>query len=72
MCLLSYCPSEEDDFYGEELDDSSDIEEIIFGLRCPDQTKQTLKKLFANKAVKFSYMCMKDNKDIYNLIKKDC
>lgn len=69
--LLSYCPSEENDFYGEELKDSS-IEEIIFGLHCPDKTKQTIKKLFGNSAIKFSCMRMKDDNNIYDLVKMDC
>lgn len=69
--LLSYCPYEEDYFYGEELKDSS-IEEIIFGLRCPDTTKQTIQKLFKNSAIKFSCMRMKDDNNIYDLVKMDC
>ena len=68
--LLSYCPSKDGYFHGEKLDESSSIEEIIFGLRCPDTTKQTIQKLFENSTVKFSYMHMKDD-NIYSLTKMD-
>ncbi len=69
--LLSYYPSEQGYFYGEKLDDFSTIEEIIFGLRCPDAIKRAIQKLFENDTVKFSYMRMKDD-NTYNLVKADC
>lgn len=68
--LLSYYPSEQGLFYGEKLDDFSAIEEVIFGLHCPDTIRRAIQKLFENNTVKFSCMRMKDN-NIYNLIKTD-
>ena len=67
--LLSYNPTFEGSWFGEPLDGNSQIEEVILGLSCPDNARQTIKNVFKSFG-NFSHMEMDEN-NVYNLIKKE-
>lgn len=71
--LLSYNPTTEDCFVGESLDENSRIEEIVFGILCPEKDRKTVYNLIKKQYkydVIFSEMTNNPENNIYNLVKR--
>lgn len=69
--LISYNTTTENPFFGERLDENSRIEEIIFGIKCPQTTKDTI----CNLIEKYNYQIMlsemvQDEHNVYFLRKQ--
>lgn len=67
--LIVYNPNKTEKFYGIDLDDSSQIEAIYFGYRCPDSTIDTIVNLFrqCNTKTPIFYKMIMDESNVYNL-----
>lgn len=69
--LISYNTTTESPFFGEKLDRNSKIEEIIFGIKCPQATKEIICNLIENYNcnIKLSEM-VQDGHNVYCLRKQ--
>ena len=69
--LISYNTTTENPFFGEKLDENSKIEEIIFGIKCPQTTKDTICNLIEknNCHIELSEM-VQDKHNVYYLRKQ--
>ena len=67
--LLSYNTTTDSDFYSEPMGDDAEIDEIIFGILCPEENRKTIYNLLKSKNVKFSQMTTIPENTIYRLEK---
>lgn len=65
--LLSYNPEIEGDFYSIPLDKDSTIKAVYFGLRCQEQTIETVKNILREEKDITFYKMKKNPKNIYKL-----
>lgn len=70
--LISYNTITDSPFFGERLDEDSKIEEIIFGIKCPPETKDVICNLIKNYEypIKLSEM-VQDEHNVYCLQKQN-
>lgn len=70
--LISYNTITDSPFLGEKLDENSKIEEIIFGIKCPPETKDVICNLIKNYEypIKLSEMAQ-DEHNVYYLQKQN-
>lgn len=64
--LLMYDPSITDEYYQLSLDSNSYVSGIIFGLRCGESTKSTVRKLLAGQRVSY-YQMVVDYDNVYSM-----
>ena len=70
--LLSYSTKSAEKHYGEPMGEDVQIEEIVFGYLCPVEHMQTIVNLLKLKQKKICFykMNMKQEKNIYKLVKE--
>lgn len=68
--LLSYNTSTDNDFYAEPMGNDAEIEEVIFGLLCPNEHMKAICNILQDKKVDYFKMTTDPRNDIYTLKKK--
>lgn len=69
--LISYNTTSDSPFFGEKLDDNSKIEEIVFGFRCPQETKEVICSLIKNYDYHIQLSEMVQDKDNVYCLRKE-
>lgn len=69
--LLSYNTSTESDYFSEPMANDAVIEEIIFGILCPEQQRLAISNILQNKNIHYYHMMINKEDSIYNLIKEE-
>lgn len=69
--LVSYNTSTNSDFFSEPMGDDAKIEEIIFGIFCPEVHRRTIFNILKHQNIKFSQMTHHSEESIYLLKKID-